>query len=118
VGGVKRYPQKIVQWRRRIIVMQKINSHALKHLASKYIWWKTPEESVALPARVIAQVMNIGDYDDVQTLADEVGDAVLCDVLTHAEAGQFGERSWAYWHYRLGLAKLGNLPPLPTRRFM
>jgi len=36
----------------------------LKQFAAKYIWWKTPEEAVARPERVIAQVMNIGDYDD------------------------------------------------------
>ena len=49
-----------------------------------------------MPERVIAQVMNIGDYSDVQLLASQVGDEVLRDVLTSAEAGQFNERSWAY----------------------
>ena len=61
--------------------------------------------------------MNLGDYDDVQWLAEQVGDDVLCDVLTHAEAGQFNARSWAYWHYRLGLAQVEQVPPLPVRRF-
>jgi hypothetical protein len=89
----------------------------LRHLASRYIWWKTPDEAASMPARVIAQVMNLGDYDDVQMLAKHVGDAALRDVLTHAEAGQFNERSWAYWHYRLGLAAVGHVPPLPARRF-
>ena len=37
------------------------------------------------------------------------------EVLSHAEAGQFDERSWAYWHYRLGLARVGHVPPLPVR---
>lgn len=90
---------------------------ALKPFARKYIWWKTPEEAVATPARVIAQVMNIGDYADVQLLVSQVGDEVLRDVLRHAEAGQFNERSWSYWHYRLGLANLDQVPPLPTRKF-
>jgi len=66
---------------------------------------------------VIAQVMNIGDYADVQAMAAEVGDEVLRDVLSHAEAGQFDERSWAYWHYRLGLASVDHVPALPVRRF-
>lgn len=60
--------------------------------------------------------MNIGDYGDVETLAECVGDEALRDALVHAEAGQFNERSWAYWHYRLGLANLELTPPLPTRR--
>jgi len=89
----------------------------LKPLASKYIWWKTPDEAVAIPERVIAQVMNIGDYADVQSLVAQVGDEVLREVLTHAEAGEFNERSWAYWHYRLGLSSVDNVPALPVRKF-
>lgn len=91
--------------------------HSLKALANKYIWWKTPDEAVATPKRVIAQVMNIGDYEDVQALAKLVGDDVLRDVLAHAQAGWFNERSWAYWHFRLGLAILDNVPALPVRGF-
>jgi hypothetical protein len=89
----------------------------LARLARKYLWWKTPAEAMATPEGVIAQVMNLGDFEDVQALANRVGDEVLRDVLTQAEAGQFNARSWAYWHYRLGLAEVDHLPPLPTRRF-
>lgn len=97
--------------------MGQIDSDALKPFASKYVWWKTSAQAVAMPERVIAQVMNIGDYADVQNLVHQVGDDVLRDVLIHAEAGQFGIRSWTYWHYRLGLASLDHVPPLPERRF-
>jgi len=97
--------------------MMPISQESLKPFASKYIWWKTPDEAVAMPQRVIAQVMNIGDYADVQTLASQVGDEVLREVLSHAEAGQFNERSWAYWHYRLGLSSVEQVPALPERRF-
>ena len=90
---------------------------ALKPLARKYLWWKTPDEAVAYPERLIAQVMNIGDFADVAALAAQLGDETLRDVLRHGEAGQFSARSWTYWHYRLGLAKVGEVPPLPVRRF-
>lgn len=100
-----------------LVSEEKQGIDTLRHLAGRYIWWKTPDEAASMPARVIAQVMNLGDYDDVQLLAKHVGDAALRDVLTHAEAGQFNERSWAYWHYRLGLAAVGHVPPLPARRF-
>ena len=89
----------------------------LKQLASKYVWWKTPDEAVTLPNRVMAQVMNLGDYADVQALAHLVGDDALSQVLAQAEAGQFTPRSWAYWHYRLGLADALQVPPLPIRKF-
>jgi len=94
-----------------------VNREALKPFASKYVWWKTPDEAVSMPERVIAQVMDIGDYTDVQALAKQVGDDVLRQVLAHAEAGQFSARSWAYWHYRLGLAAVDCVPDLPQRRF-
>lgn len=97
--------------------MIQIDPEILKPFASKYIWWKTPDEAVTMPERVIAQVMNIGDYSDVQLLAAQVGDEILREVLKYAEAGQFNERSWAYWHYRLGLSSVGHVPPLPVRKF-
>ena len=89
----------------------------LEAMAAKYVWWKTPGEALEMPERVMAQVMNIGDYSDVQLLAHQVGDEALRGVLRRAQAGQFGERSWAYWNYRLGLADAGELPAMPTRRF-
>jgi hypothetical protein len=89
---------------------------ALLPFARRYIWWKSAPEALAQPRRVIAQVMNLGDHRDVEALARIVGEGVLRDVLEHAEAGQFGERAWAYWHYRLELADVGRVPPLPERR--
>ena len=97
--------------------MLQVAPDVLKSLARKYVWWKTPDEACAMPERVIAQVMNLGDFEDVQLLASHVGDDVLRDVLVHAQAGQFNERSWHYWHYRLGLAEVGHVPALPVRRF-
>jgi hypothetical protein len=62
--------------------------------------------------------MNIGDYADVVQLVRQVGDDVLREVIAHAQAGQFGQRSWAYWHYRLGLASVDHVPPMPLRTFV
>ena len=93
-----------------------IDRETLIRFARKYVWWKSPDEAATLPERVAAQVMNIGDYDDVQLLARQAGEDYLRHVLIHAEAGQFDERSWAYWHYRLGLAEPGRVPPMPVRK--
>jgi len=95
--------------------MEQRDEELLKGLARKYIWWKTPEEALRAPQRIIAQVMNIGDYHDVQILANHLGNDALRQAIAHAEAGQFDERSWAYWHYRLELADVGEIPPLPAR---
>lgn len=95
--------------------MEGSDEQLLKGLARKYIWWKSPENAVRTPQRIIAQVMNLGDYQDVQMLAKQLGEEPLRQAIAHAEAGQFNERSWHYWHYRLGLADLGEVPPLPPR---
>jgi hypothetical protein len=68
-----------------------------------------------LPERLIAQVMNIGTYDDVCTLVKLAGDDALRDVIAHTEIGWFNKRSWRYWYYRLGLAEVDQVPPMPTR---
>jgi len=88
----------------------------LSFWAGRYIWWKTPAEALQYPERIIAQVMDIGDYDDVQEMLHAFGENVLRHLLRHAEAGMFSPRSWAYWHYRLGLAAPGQVPPLPHRK--
>jgi len=62
-------------------------------------------------------VMNIGDYDDGQSLVHGMGSAYLCQVLTQAEAGQFDPRSRTYRHYRLGISDPGKAPALPERQF-
>jgi hypothetical protein len=93
----------------------------LHDLAKKYIWWKTPEEALLFPQRVIAQVMNIGDYSDVQAMSNDLGEDRLRQTLRAAEAGQFNPKSWSYWHYRLGLIKVetkfDQVPSMPVRKF-
>ncbi len=90
---------------------------ALRPFAARYVWWKTPEEALSSPQRVIAQVMNIGDFDDVLALISIVGEEAMVATIKSAEAGQFSAKSWTYWHYRLGLAELDQVPPLPVRSF-
>lgn len=88
----------------------------LRTMAKKYIWWKAPDDAIAMPVRVIAQVMNIGDFDDVRLLVECLGESYLREVVKKAEAGQFNGRSWTYWHYRLGLSQPGRVPALPVRK--
>jgi len=94
-----------------------VNRQLMSRLAAKYIWWKAPELALEQPERVAAQVMELGDWDDVVLLCEAEGDDFLRDVLHHAEPGQLSERSWNYWHYRLGLAEPGQVPALPRRGF-
>jgi hypothetical protein len=97
--------------------MKKLDTKFLKPLAKKYVWWKTPEEALRSPALVMAQVMNIGDFDDVQRLTQKVNYLMLRKVLSLVDAKHFSQKSWHYWHYRLGLIYSDQEPPaLPERR--
>jgi hypothetical protein len=100
----------------KALQMPPLNTAVIKRLAAKYVWWKTPAQAARNPQRVAAQVMNLGDFDDVQVLVESAGTRYLRNVLLSAEIGQFNARSWHYWHYRLGLADPGKVPPLPERK--
>jgi len=93
------------------------NRGLLEEMSLKYIWWLSPKEASYSPFRVLAQVMNIGTFEDVYKISTAFGDTSLKDVITHAQPGQFDKKSWSYWHYRLGLADTENTPPLPVRTF-
>jgi hypothetical protein len=90
----------------------------LRTLAARYVWWKTPDEAMEFPDRVAAQVMNLGTFEDLTAMVEATGEDYLRGVLDRAGAGQLDERSWHYWHYRLGLARYGTkpVPPSPVRK--
>ena len=88
----------------------------LRPLAARYVWWKSADDALRYPDRVVAQVMNIGAFEDVQMLSLIVTEDDLRSVLSRAEAGEFNPRSWHYWHYRLGMSRPGEVPPLPIRK--
>jgi hypothetical protein len=106
--------------RRRTPFRQSPNGKRLRalllRLASRYIWWKTPEEAVRLPKRVMAQVMELGTYEDVLQLTQTAGQPALKNVIQTAEAGWFSPESWHFWNYRLNLCEIGHVPPLPQKK--
>ena len=88
----------------------------LRRLARKYVWWLSGAEVDARPDLAITQTMELGDYEDVLRLEAALGRWRMAQALRRAEAGRLSERSWTYWHYRLGLARPGRVPRLPKRR--
>jgi len=86
-------------------------------LTKRYLWWKTPGEAMETPLQVAAQVMNLGDWSDVCLLEKSLEREDLREVINHAEIGMFTPRSWHFWHYRLELAEVGQVPPMPKRKF-
>lgn len=88
----------------------------LERIAPKYVWWQDAQTTLRHPALLVARVMNMGDYAEVQELTHWLSDDCLREILENAEVGQFNERSWAYWHFRLGLPASERVPPMPRRR--
>jgi len=90
----------------------------IRTLAKRYIWWLPSEESLAYPLRVIAQVMDLGTWDDCNIIEDYFGRVAMRRALKQTEPGWFRPRSWVFWHYCLGLTEWGDEPPpLPVRSF-
>lgn len=90
----------------------------LKALATKYIWWKSPEDAIRNERRVVAQIMDIGDFEDVRIALNTFGKEPFEDALRHADPGWFSAKSWAYWHYRSGITPYQEAPPvMPSREF-
>ena len=86
----------------------------LRTLARRYVWWLSPDAALARPNFIATQVMEMGDYDDVLKLEETLGREAMVRALREADAGRLSERSWIYWHHRLGVAR-GRIPPLPRR---
>jgi hypothetical protein len=86
-------------------------------LSPKYLWWKTPAEAAARPDLLIAQIMNLGTWEDVAALEMAVPAEQLRRVLAAAEPEQFSANSWHFWHLRLHVAEADFVPPLPARTY-
>ena len=85
----------------------------LEALARRMIWWKAPDEALQHPGRLLAQVMALGTWEDVQLAKRLWPKEKFLAILANAPAGVFDRRSWVYWHTILGLP---SVPPLPKRQ--
>ena len=82
-------------------------------MARKYVWWQDPRTTLDDPRLLFAQMMTLGTLDDVRWLIDRAPAEVLRQVLREPPVGIFNERSWRFWHLRLGCRPI---PPLPARQ--
>jgi hypothetical protein len=86
----------------------------LADFAARYIWWR--DEQSPARDRVIAQVMNLGTYEDIRRLEAAFSPDELRGVMLRAAAGWISERSWNFWRGRLRHAGVGPIPEPPPRR--
>lgn len=84
----------------------------LLNVARRVVWYLDPEAALVNRRLFLAHVMTYGTLDDVLIVRDHYSTVDFVDALTHAPAGIFDPRSWAYWN----LVYRGEpVPPLPRR---
>lgn len=82
----------------------------LARCARRYLWWGR-EDALQDPLRVIAEVMEHGEFEEASDLLRVAGEEAFVQALHQADPKFFRECSWSYWHCRLGLTQPGEEPP-------
>ena len=85
---------------------------SLEDLARRYVWWQTPEQTLARQTHFLCQLMQLGTSDDVRVARELLGDEAFRGALRAAPPGILDARSWNFWHlFWFGAPP----PPMPER---
>lgn len=76
----------------------------------RLFWWK--DSSHGDSRRIAAQVMVYGNLDDIASVQEQFGDSIFEEVLSSPPPGLFDEKSWVFWHKKMGKNKI---PPLQNQ---
>ena len=87
---------------------------ALRHVAQRVVWFKTPADATADERGFLTHVLSHGTLSDIQTTRRVVGDERIRQALETAPSGVFSPRQWRYWNRFYGIVPV---PPMPERRF-
>ena len=101
--------------------MEALDAHDLPadlatDLESRFFWWEPVGSQPRSHARILAQAMDLGSFDDVRRLEKTLGPDWLLEAMLGAEPGWISERSWEFWRGRLMLATGRAIPEAPPRR--
>jgi hypothetical protein len=80
------------------------------------MWWPAVSAAGHGEERIIAQVMDIGSYDDILRIEAVLGRERLAEVMAHAQPGWIGARSWDFWRGRLRVQAGLQTPEHPPKR--
>jgi len=86
----------------------------LNKLAARYVWWEPVAWAHKHPEIFLANVLNLGSWDDILLLRSCINNDTLRMVLENAPPGSFSPRSWHFWNIKLNRYPV---PPLPSRTF-
>jgi len=80
-------------------------------IARRVCWWEPAETTLADVPLFLCRVMALGTWDDVCVVLDHYGMEAFRDALRSAPPGVIDVRSWHYWHHRLRMLPVPELPP-------
>ena len=84
----------------------------LAWIARRVCWWQPAEATLENTPFFLARVMVFGTWEDICLVLETYAEGSFREALQSAPGGLFDNRSWHYWHHRLGITPV---PPLPQR---
>jgi hypothetical protein len=88
----------------------------IAELGRKYIWWDPVGDDPHSEDRIVAQAMDLGTFNDIIALEENLGQRRLVEVMLQAEPGWLSDRSWEFWRGRLSLVTGAVIPEEAPRR--
>jgi len=90
--------------------MTRLDSERLARVARRVCWWQSAEVTLEDTPVFLCRVMVFGTWADVCLVLAKYGRTAIRQALQSAPPGLFDERSWHYWHHRLNLFPVPELP--------
>ncbi len=88
------------------------HSRDMLTVASRVVWFESPEKALANPIRFLAYLMAYGTLEEIAVVQRYLDLDDFREALEHAPPGIIDERSWAYWNVMIGRYPT---PPMPRR---
>jgi hypothetical protein len=86
------------------------NPDRMARIARRVCWWQPADVTLQNTRLFLCQVMVFGTWDDVCFVLDKHNKASFREALQSAPPGLFDNRSWHYWHHRLQVLPVPELP--------
>jgi hypothetical protein len=86
----------------------------LEAIAREIVWWEQPEVTLSDQNDFLCRVMARGFWEDLKHVEEIYGEDAFREALRHSRPGVIDIASWHYWHHRLGIKPV---PEMPRRTF-
>ena len=96
------------------MLQQENETSRLQTIAARVCWWQPAGETLGDTSLFLCRVMTWGTWEDAGFCLDHFGREAFRSALKAAPPGLLDPRSWHYWHYRLGMLPV---PEMPVRAF-